>query len=298
MSDEAWLNLNQLSMDFVLFKGIIADIDANEAAFVNWYNENEPEKFPVPIIETRMAQEEEVLLGFYRLLLVRCMRMDRTLLAVLDFIKKVEGIDHHGSRLPVMGPKYTDPATYTTESVLNEMNSTTPVIYLLSAGADPTDALETLAKKKRTSVECVSMGEGQDVVAMRAIASATANGTWVLLQNCHLGLDFIDQLEDLINKLKLPDSGCSAASVFHHHRATQEVLHWRSADEHQGHQRASQGPACWSTAIVHGYGGPGSPERIETTVWRSLLFACASSIAVRRSAGSSALGLERTLRIQ
>ena len=98
MSDEAWLNLNQLSMDFVLFKGIIADIDANEAAFVNWYNENEPEKFPVPIIETRMQQEEEVLLGFYRLLLVRCMRMDRTLLAVNGLHQ--EGGWHRSSRLP------------------------------------------------------------------------------------------------------------------------------------------------------------------------------------------------------
>jgi len=46
-------------------------------------------------------------------------------------------------------------------------------------------------------IECVSMGEGQDVVALRAINTATANGSWVLLQNCHLGLDFIDSLEVL-----------------------------------------------------------------------------------------------------
>ena len=85
-----------------------------------------------------------------------------------------------------MGPRYVEPATDTTESVLKEMTSTCPVIYLLSAGADPTDSIETLAKKRRTVVECVSMGEGQDVVAMKAIGVATSNGTWVLLQNCHL----------------------------------------------------------------------------------------------------------------
>lgn len=75
------------------------------------------------------------------------------------------------------------------------MKATIPVIFLLSAGADPTDSIDTLARRKRRDIECVSMGEGQDVVALRVINSATANGSWVLLQNCHLGLDFIESLE-------------------------------------------------------------------------------------------------------
>ncbi len=45
------------------------------------------------------------------------------------------------------------------ESVYNEMDCATPVIYLLSAGADPTDSIEVLARKKKTDVACVSMGE-------------------------------------------------------------------------------------------------------------------------------------------
>jgi dynein heavy chain len=92
---------------------------------------------------------------------------------------------------------------------MKEMDPYTPVIYLLSAGADPTDSIETLARRKRRGIECVSMGEGQDVVALKAINTAAANGSWVLLQNCHLGLDFIDTLEDLILKLKVTESGCS-----------------------------------------------------------------------------------------
>ena len=47
------------------------------------------------------------------------------------------------------------------ESVYNEMDCATPVIYLLSAGADPTDSVEVLARKKKTDVACVSMGEVQ-----------------------------------------------------------------------------------------------------------------------------------------
>eukprot|EP00981_Chlorochromonas_danica_P012037 scaffold4392_cov187-Ochromonas_danica.AAC.6 len=58
------------------------------------------------------------------------------------------------------------------------MDAMTPVIYLLSAGADPTDSIETLARRKRKEIECVSMGEGQDIVASRAITSATSIGSW------------------------------------------------------------------------------------------------------------------------
>lgn len=40
--------------------------------------------------------------------------------------------------------------------------------------------------------------KGQSVVASRAIAAATVNGSWVLLQNCHLGLDYMETMEDYL----------------------------------------------------------------------------------------------------
>jgi dynein heavy chain len=289
LSDEAWLNILQLSMDFVLFKNIVADMEANESTFLNWYNENEPEKFPVPIIEARLQQDEEVMVGFYRLLLVRCMRMDRTLLAVNDFIRKVEGIDLAGVRLPVMGAKYTESATDTTESVLNEMVSTCPVIYLLSAGADPTDSIETLAKKRRTNVECVSMGEGQDVVALKAIGAATTNGTWVLLQNCHLGLDFIDTLEDLVGNLKLPESGCHAdfrlfITTEPHVKFSIGVLQMSTKVTNEPPKGLRAGLQRSYTVMVD----QDRLERIETTTWRTLLYALCfihSTVQERRKFG-------------
>ena len=50
-------------------------------------------------------------------------------------------------------------------------------MYVL--GADPTDSIETLSRRKRKEIECVSMGEGQDVVALRAINTAVSMGSWV-----------------------------------------------------------------------------------------------------------------------
>lgn len=40
--------------------------------------------------------------------------------------------------------------------------------------------------------------KGQSLVASRAIAAATVNGSWVLLQNCHLGLDYMETMEDYL----------------------------------------------------------------------------------------------------
>jgi dynein heavy chain, axonemal len=45
----------------------------------------------------------------------------------------------------------------------------------------------------------VSMGQGQEVHARRNIAQSMAEGGWVLLQNCHLGLDYMDELLDAVS---------------------------------------------------------------------------------------------------
>jgi dynein heavy chain len=273
LSNESWLNVLQLSMSNEKFKTIALDLEGNEASFLPWYSDNEPEKFPVPVVENRFAGEEEVSANFYRLLAVRCLREDRTLLATNDFIRKTDSIDLGGSKLPVMGPKYVDPATDTVESVQREMDATTPVIFLLSAGADPTDSVETLARKKRKGIECVSMGEGQDVVALRAINAATSNGSWVLLQNCHLGLDFIDSLEELLLKLKQPESGCSPdfrlfITTEPHPKFSIGLLQMSTKVTNEPPKGLRAGLLRSYTVIVD----QDRLERIETPTWRALLF--------------------------
>mmetsp|Transcript_23212 Transcript_23212/g.34068 ORF Transcript_23212/g.34068 Transcript_23212/m.34068 type:complete len:1122 (+) Transcript_23212:47-3412(+) len=273
-SNEAWLNVHQLGITMPQFSTLAEELERSENAWSGWYNENEPEKSPLPGMESQFANEEEVVGNFNRLLIVRCLREDRTLLAVNDFIRKTDHIEVNGAKQPVMGVRYVEPVADTADSLLKEMDYYTPIIFLLSAGADPTDSIETLARRKRRGVECVSMGEGQDVVAQRAINQATSVGSWVLLQNCHLGLDFMVTLEDLLVKLKSPESGCSVdfrlfLTTDPHPQFPIGLLQMSTKVTNEPPKGLKAGLQRSYTVIID----QDRIDRIETPTWRTLLFA-------------------------
>ena len=191
IASDAWLNVIALAECVEAFRALPDAISRNEAAWRRWYEDNEPEKLEIPEVDVVRGDHWD--LGpWRRLLLMRALRVDRALLCVKQFIRETEGL----------GERFVAPVTDTIESVFEDMTPYIPVVFLLSTGADPTDSIEQLAKRKRTAVACVSMGEGQEPVAVRTIASAVVNGTWVLLQNCELGLDLMEKMEDLLVKMR------------------------------------------------------------------------------------------------
>ena len=90
LSNDSWLNTLQLSNSYLAFKSLPDDLDRGEVTWKAWYDENEPERFPSPI-DSKFANDEEVAAAFNRLLLIRCLREDRSLLAVNDFIRRLDG---------------------------------------------------------------------------------------------------------------------------------------------------------------------------------------------------------------
>merc|ERR1719387_50754 len=194
MSDKVWLNIIQLTRHSfgtqqVLFFRELADfMQRSEAAWKKWFDENEPENCPVPDYEERIVMER-TLGAFVRMVLVRAIREDRTGVACQQFIN--ESLD----------PKFTAPVTDAIADIYEESTNRKPVLYLLTAGSDPTMNIDELAKKrKKFPTEKVSMGEGQEKVAREKNSNAFITGGWVILQNCHLGIDYMNELEDTLTK--------------------------------------------------------------------------------------------------
>jgi len=71
------------------------------------------------------------------------------------------------------------------------------LIFILSTGADPTTQLLRFSETKGygDKLFAISLGQGQEVKANKLIDSATKEGDWVLLQNCHLAQNYMDRLE-------------------------------------------------------------------------------------------------------
>ena len=188
--DDVWKNVIALSQGSAFFRTLPDDILRNELAWAQWFNSAEPEESEVPEYQMRM-QENKDTGAWLRLLLIRAMRVDRTLLVMRHFVRATEE----------MGPRYVEPVTDTIESVYESMDCSTPVVFLLSVGSDPTDSIEHLAKRKKQSLASVSMGQGQEQVAERELAKAAVNGTWVLLQNCELALELMNSMEGRLHDM-------------------------------------------------------------------------------------------------
>merc|ERR1711972_164366 len=100
-----------------------------------------------------------------------------------------------------LGSRFTAPVTDAILDIYQESAARKPVLYLLSAGTDPASMIDELAKKrKKFPTDKVSMGEGQERVACEKNTAAFITGGWVILQNCHLGIDYMCEIEETLTK--------------------------------------------------------------------------------------------------
>lgn len=106
----------------------------------------------------------------------------------------------------ILGQEYIEPISYPMQDIWAESKYNVPILFLLSPGADPTSAIDDFARKKKKVTEKVSMGEGQEEPARKAIKACMETGGWVILQNCQLGLKFMEETEQLIISLNNPDT--------------------------------------------------------------------------------------------
>ena len=196
LDQKTWLNLKAVSNhsfgnERSKFFGSVIERMKNETKaddpWRSWFNSNDPENVPVPDLQEKINADQNI--GhFLHLCIVRSLREDRTMLACQQFIQKV------------LGEEFSQPVTDPISQQWEESFPNVPVLYLLSPGADPTNNIDEFAKKKKQfPTGKVSMGEEMEKPALEMVKAGFVTGKWVILNNCHLSLEFMAQMEDILN---------------------------------------------------------------------------------------------------
>lgn len=111
-----------------VYKDLITDLERNEADWQKWYNLEKPELQELP---RNLAK----LTSFQMLLVLRCFRSDRVINGVKRFITEFYN-----------NPCYIQSPAAEFEKIFNQTNERSPIVFILSPGADPLSDVQKLGE--------------------------------------------------------------------------------------------------------------------------------------------------------
>ncbi len=86
----------------------------------------------------------------------------------------------------------------------NESVAATPLVFILGEDVDPLKYIFRYAEETGFSgkkLKLVTMGSGQEARAAEVVRESYQTSSWVVLINCHLVPDWMDELENLVDLL-------------------------------------------------------------------------------------------------
>ena len=190
-TDAVWRNIAYLEKDLShVLNGFAADLASDSDAFRAWAESDAPFEAPLP------RGWDDKLTPFVKLAVVKVFREETAVSSAQQYV----GVE--------LGEAFTEAPPWTLDDVFPDTNARTPIIFILSTGADPTAMLQRFATKMGwipgERLHICSLGQGQGPVAEALVAGGQSTGDWVCLQNCHLAKSWMLSLERLVAAMSSP----------------------------------------------------------------------------------------------
>jgi len=201
-----------------LLANIVQDVTINHEVWRQWYDLTQPEvdaelgsnqddgsvvTNKSGAISEFATRNKSILPGeynqhlslFQRLLVLRCFRPDRVYAGVKSFV------------ISELGSYFVQPPVLNYDRILRLSSPLTPIVFILSPGADPQSALQSLATQRGffpAKFKSLALGQGQASAAETLLQTAYHRGHWLVLANCHLLTKWLKTLEKLLNTMQKP----------------------------------------------------------------------------------------------
>nr|CAD7573553.1 unnamed protein product [Timema californicum] len=214
LGDKSWAEIVRAS-GLKNLNGLKEEVNSNITAWKEYYDDPNPQDLSPPPPFDQAG-------GLDKLVILRSLRPDKVVPAVQGFI-----VDH-------MGQQYIEPPTFDLAGSYNDSNCCSPLVFILSPGSDPMAGLLKFAGDQgfeQKDLQTISLGQGQEVVlrvshsslmssdrmkpglgdwagprAAAMIKEAISVGHWVVLQNCHLAVSWMPELDRICEDVIVPDN--------------------------------------------------------------------------------------------
>jgi dynein heavy chain len=211
ITEANWDTAYYLDITYPQFQGMCSDIETNLELYNREFS-GHPNPFERQVPEkTRLGKAN---LGYFeKMLLIKILRQEKVIYSLYSYVEKSLGGYFIGSLEVKM------------EDVFAESDCYTPIIFILSQGADPRSGIEKLAaemgvvigqskeskesklaseenvKAKEKRMIPISLGQGQGPLALEILKESLREGYWAVLENCHLARSWMPELEKFVESL-------------------------------------------------------------------------------------------------
>ena len=177
-----WLENREGNDDNAIIQ-FVESFSSNQEEWKEYGSSDDILELEVPLFNNKLSE-------FQILILQKLFRPDKLMFGMQNYVRNQ------------IGSEYADPSTSSMEVLFNDSDKITPIIFVLSQGADPSLQLIKFAENKgfKDKLDCISLGQGQNKQAEDLIQKGQKEGRWVLLQNCHLYKSWMVVLEQIVNK--------------------------------------------------------------------------------------------------